>query len=91
MLTDTSTVQMAEHVSIADLGGDAVLMDGRSGEYFGLNEVGARIFTLAQDPATVQQILDEILDEFDVDRDRLRADAVAFLADLKSKKLIQVH
>lgn len=89
-LTERSTIEIAEHVAVADLGGDAVLLDSRSGEYYGLNEVGASIFTLAQGSGTVEQILEKVYLEFEVDRERLRADALHFLLDLHARRLIEI-
>lgn len=88
--TDGYTVEAAPHVSVADLGGDAVLLDSASGEYFGLNEVGARIFHLAQRTSTIEQILDAVYKEFDVDRARLKADTFAFISEMEARRLIRL-
>lgn len=90
-ITGAATVAAAPHVSVADLGGDAVLLDSASGEYFGLNEVGARIFRMAQNSATVEEIMHAVYAEFDVEPDRLRVDTLAFLAEMESHRLIRLN
>jgi hypothetical protein len=53
-----------------------------------LNEVGARIWALA-DGRTVAEILDVLVNEYDVDRTQLRVDAEAFLAELQGRGLLE--
>jgi hypothetical protein len=53
-----------------------------------LNEVGARIWALA-DGRTVAEILDVLVNEYDVERIQLRVDAEAFLAELQGRGLLE--
>jgi coenzyme PQQ synthesis protein D (PqqD) len=53
-----------------------------------LNEVGARIWTLA-DGRTLSQILDVLVNEYDVERTQLRVDAEAFLTELQGRGLLE--
>ncbi len=50
--------------------------------------VGARCWELA-DGRTFQQIMDVLLDEFDVEPDALRQDLEEFLDELAERKLLQ--
>jgi hypothetical protein len=89
-LTSDSTVLTATHLAIADLGDEAVLLDSESGNYFGLNEVAARILGLAQQKTTVDRVVDLLLEEYAVDRDQLTADVIAFVQELERNGLIIV-
>jgi Coenzyme PQQ synthesis protein D (PqqD) len=53
-----------------------------------LNEVGGRIWALA-DGRTFGQILDILVNEYDVERTQLRVDAEAFLAELEGRGLLE--
>ena len=53
-----------------------------------LNEVGARIWALA-DGRTLEQILDVLVNEYDVERTQLRVDAEAFLSELQVRGLLE--
>ena len=53
-----------------------------------LNEVGARIWALA-DGRSLAQILDVLVNEYDVERTQLRVDAEAFLSELESRGLLE--
>ena len=54
-----------------------------------LNEVGARIWALA-DGRTLSQILDVLVNEYNVERTQLRVDAEAFLSELQSRGLVEI-
>jgi len=53
-----------------------------------LNEVGARIWALA-DGRTLAQILDILVNEYEVERTQLRVDAEAFLSELQERGLLE--
>jgi PqqD family protein of HPr-rel-A system len=90
MVTEQSTVVVTPGLTAADLGGEAVVLDPRSGRYYGLNELGARIFELAQRPRTIDKIMHALLQEYDVKAETLRADLLAFLAEMEQRNLIEV-
>lgn len=73
----------------AFVGGEAVLLDTESGLYFGLDEVGTRIWQLLVAGATEESIVDQLLEEYDVERAQLRADVASFLAALVTKGLTE--
>ena len=89
-LPNETQVVLSQEIAVADLGDEAVILDPASGTYFGLNEVAARILTLAGEPTTVGQIVDRLLDEFDVERGVLSADVDAFVRDLAERGMLQI-
>lgn len=54
-----------------------------------LNRVGGRVWELA-DGRPLSSILDQLVNEFEVDRTELERDVKAFLVDLGDRKLIEV-
>jgi hypothetical protein len=57
---------------------------------YGLNALGVRIWELIQQPRTVLEVREAILQEFDVDAERCQRHLVALLADLASLELIEI-
>ena len=55
---------------------------------FTLNDVGSHIWTMAENPTTVDAIVDSVVRAFDVPRDRAERDAVEFLDRLAEAGLI---
>ena len=78
-----------EHLASA-LDGETILLHMTSGLYYGLNEVGARIWELLQTPQTLGQLSDRLLEEYDVDRTQCLQDVSKILQDLHNAQLIQI-
>src|ERR1019366_1759434 len=87
---DSIVVLSLEQIS-ADLGGEAAILDLKNGIYYGLDEVGAAVWSLLQTPNTAAEVRDEILRRFEVDPDRCWRDLGALLSELASRGLIQVR
>lgn len=90
MVTEQSTVVVNPGLTAADLGGEAVVLDPNTGRYYGLNELGARIFELARKPRSVERITQALLQEYEVEADKLRVDLIAFLHEMEQRHLIKV-
>lgn len=87
---DSIVVVSIEQIS-CDLIGDAVILDLKKGIYYGLDEVGARVWTLIKEPRRVSEILDALIEEYDVDRDRCESDVMDLLRDLQGRELIEIR
>ncbi len=89
-ITLGSKVVASNNQVSTELGGEAVILGVNEGEYFGLNEVGARIWSLVQSPITVAGICAAIVDEYEVSQDDCERDVLELLSDLSRKGLIDV-
>ncbi|MBX2819497.1 MAG: lasso peptide biosynthesis PqqD family chaperone [Rhodothermaceae bacterium] len=87
-LDDTITVN--EDLMVADLDGEMVLLNTQSGTYFGLNEVGSRIWELASEPRMITDILDALANEYSVDQKQLEGDVLHFINSLFQRSLVHV-
>jgi len=65
-----SVVVTAKDQLSCDLAGEAAILDVKSGTYYGLNAIGARIWNLIQNPKHVKEVLGVLLAEYDVETDR---------------------
>jgi len=68
------TVQVLPDVLSQEVSGETVLLDLNNENYFGLNDVGTRIWQLLQEQSDLEVIYDIMLDEYEVDAKRLRED-----------------
>jgi len=86
-LTDRFTV--SDDVVAREVGGEMVLLDLNSGQYFGLDTVGGRIWALLSErPHDLKELCDLIEAEFDAPRDRIEADLLALAKELRDQELI---
>lgn len=90
ILSETSIVVVTKDQVSCDLSGEAAILNLKSGIYFGLNNVGNSIWKLIQEPKTVKEIKESILEEYDVDPDLCRNDILEILQELSTHGLIEI-
>ena len=71
--------------------GEVVLLDGRSGAYFGLNEVGSTMLELSLKHSDSEAVVSALVDEFDAEEEVIRKDLAELLDTLLAKELIIDH
>ena len=71
------------------LDGEAVILNLRSGIYFGLDTIGTRMWQLIRDHSSSTQIISILLDEYEVAKDQLEKDLEQLIEDLLGKGLIE--
>jgi len=84
-------LHVADDVVFRDLAGEAVLLNLATGMYFGLNEVGTRIWHLIADHGSTDEIIESILAEYEVDEAQLRKDVDALIQQLLDKGLVRAN
>jgi len=77
------------HLSTA-VGEDQVILDTSTNKYFGLENVASRIWALTDKSVSVESIINQLLDEFEVERATLAEDCISFIADLEKRGLVKL-
>ncbi|MAY20108.1 MAG: hypothetical protein CL955_05775 [Erythrobacteraceae bacterium] len=86
-LSDKFTV--SGEVVAREMGGEMVLLDLASGQYFGLDPVGMRVWELlSESPQTLAQLCDVIEAEFEAPRGQIEADLLELASELNKQGLI---
>jgi hypothetical protein len=81
-------IRLSPDVLYRDLEGQAVILDLSSGLYFGLNEVGTRIWTLMAEGRDISAIVQALVREFDADESTIERDVRDLVDVLRSRNLI---
>jgi Coenzyme PQQ synthesis protein D (PqqD) len=89
-ISRSSTIVAAKDQVSCDLAGEAVILNLKSGVYYGLDPVGARVWSLIQEPRTVSVVLDTLLEEYDVELGRCESDLFVLLDDLAGRDLLEI-
>ena len=71
--------------------GAAAILDPKSGQFYSLNEVGARAWSLLGEGTTFGAILEQLLSEYDVTAERLGADMEQLLRQFASAGLLDME
>lgn len=73
-----------------DASGDVVILHLKDGIYYELNETGARIWELIQQPCSLGAVLEALLAEYETDAQQCEADLLALVEDMAGRGLIEV-
>lgn len=87
----SSSVVAARNQVSSDLGGEVAILNVEGGKYYGLDAVGARVWSLIKEPKTVGEVRDILLSEYEVDRDRCESDLVSLLQELADEGLVEIR
>jgi hypothetical protein len=90
-ISRSSVVVACEGNISCDLAGEAALLDFKSGIYYGLDEIGARIWKLIAEPRSVGEICDAIVAEYDVAAQVCEHDVIALLGELAARGLVETR
>ena len=72
----------------AQLPDEVVLLNPQDGVYYGLDSVGARIWELIATPIRVADLHTRLLDEYEVEPQRLADDLIRLLSQLSDRGLL---
>ena len=78
----------SEHL-YSEIGSDGVILDIKSGIYYGLNDVGNQIWHWLQAPKPVSELLNLLLEEYDVTKEQATVDLQSLLQEMLDTGLIE--
>lgn len=90
-ISEQSTVVAVKGQVSSDLGGEVAILNLDAGMYYGLDDVGARVWEMIQEPKPVSEIQATILEEYDVEPAEGKRDVLTLLRDLANEGLIEVR
>ncbi len=90
MISLQQKVTISPEVLSQEVDEETVLLDLESESYFGLDEVGTRIWQLLNETSNLQTVFDTLLEEYDVDEKQLKKDLQDHIAHLVEAGLISL-
>jgi len=87
----SSIIVASQEQRSSDLTGETVILNLKSGMYYGLSAVGVSIWNLIQEPKAVSEVRDVILAKYDVEPEQCDRDVLALLEELATEGLIEVR
>ena len=91
MLSFSDRVEVPNNVLVRFLGKECVLLNLKSEIYYGLDEIGTRMWQLLTTAARIEDAYTELLAEFDVDTALLRQNLAELLERLADKGLLEIR
>lgn len=90
-ITEDSKVKQMDNVDITDLDGEKVMMDLDKGCYLAMNEVGSRIWDIAEETKSIKEITSILLEEYEVDEVSCKAQVMTFVQQLLDNQLLEIQ
>lgn len=84
----SATFRIPAQVMARQVGDETVILDLVSGLYFGLDEVGSRVWELIAQGESLAAICRMLVAEYDVPADTLASDVASLVGDLQERGLI---
>jgi hypothetical protein len=80
----------APHAQVASriVDGEAVIILADSGEVIVLNEIGSRIWELADSSRSIREIVEAIFAEYDTTREQAEQDVTSFIEELVKNEML---
>jgi hypothetical protein len=82
-------VRIPDTVLMRQVGEEMVMLNLMRENYYALDPVGARLMQIAEPGATLEQITDRLLEEFDAARDLVEGDVRRVAAELLAAGLLE--
>lgn len=89
-VTLASTVVRSPDVLMQEVGGEAVLLDLASEQYFGLDLIGTRIWALLGETGTLETVHARLCAKYDAPPERIATDLLALMQALVDAGLVQI-
>ncbi len=86
----TATIKVLKKLNVTDLSGEKVMVDFEQGKYFMIKGVGNDIWDMLTDGITVEQIIKNLLAEYEVSEDVCEQEVLKFLNSLEDIGIIGV-
>ena len=73
---------------VSQLAGETVLMNTDTGDYFGINAVGTKIWNLLAQPVSTDSLVESLIGTYDISTEQCSVEVEKFLQNLESRKLV---
>ena len=88
-MNKTSKIKIKKQLNVTDLSGEKVMVDFEQGKYFMIKGVGNDIWEMLADDVVVADIMDKLLQEYDVTVEQGEKEVLDFLTNLENFGIIE--
>jgi hypothetical protein len=89
MTDETAVFRPRSDVRFRVVGDEGVIVRQEEAEVIAVNEVGASVFALLDSRRSVRELLDALLEQYEVDRESLSSDVTRFLSQLRDSGVVE--
>ncbi len=89
-ISNVSIISRNENMLFSKLDDELVMMSIQNNEYYGLDNIGTRIWEIIEKPISFSDLMKIILDEYEVNENECKEDILEFLNLLMEKNAIAI-
>ena len=90
IIQTNSKIRRDNELIFSEMDGETVMMSVERGEYYGIDPIGSRIWGMLETPKTMSELCDTLLPDYDVTREQMEKDVLAFLKQMLEKGIIKI-
>jgi hypothetical protein len=83
-------ITIPQNILFREIDDEAVILNIDSEHYYGLDNIGTRMWSLLAASETIQAAFDAMLAEYEVEPERLKADMEKLIKKLADKRLVVI-
>jgi hypothetical protein len=83
-------LQRKQDQLFSEIDGEVVMLSVENSEYYGMDKVGSRIWQLIEKPVALKQLIEILLDEYEVAEEQCKKDTLMFIEQLIEKDLVKI-
>jgi hypothetical protein len=84
-------ITLSPDVISQEVSGETVLLDLESENYFGLDEVGTRVWQLIESAGNLETIYKTLLEEYEVEEEQLLGDLSHLIGEIEKLGLVKLE
>lgn len=88
--SDTIVVRNDKKFITSPIGDEIVMMSMESGNYIGINEVGAVIWNKLEKPATIKEVIEYLLSIYDITEEACTEKTIKHIADMAEQEMVLI-
>ena len=89
-MNENLSVVQSTDVLVTKVDGETMMVRIKNRMYYGLDDVGSRIWELMTTPLQVSQVIDTLMEEYDVEREKCQGNTLDLLNQLYEEGLITI-
>ncbi len=91
MITKESYVIRNNEVFANEIDNEVVMMHIKTGKYYGLDDIGSRLWERMKEKIQVGELIGQLLEEYEVSEEECAKDVLEILVELQSNELIKTE
>jgi hypothetical protein len=87
-ITPDTLLQRKPDMLFNEIDGEVVMLSIENSEYYGMDKVGSRIWQLLENPIRFKDLVDRLMEEYEVSVEQCNQDTLNFIKKMIDKKIL---